>query len=129
LPELDSCSVLFSVDKGAYTCRSSGALAHLYVCSTRRADYFAYLSPSLACKCESEHFHPCEESDSRMVLISNARAIERAATAVRSSSGMSVPPDIPIFISAPPPSRDVGYLAHAEVKPLHVVFSRAVRVG
>ena len=64
-----------------------------------------------------------------MVLNLNARGIERATTAVRSSPGMSVQPDIPIFISAPPPSRDVGYLAHAELKPLHVVFSRAVRVG
>jgi hypothetical protein len=58
-----------------------------------------------------------------MVLLSNLRGIERAATEVRSSSGMSVQPDIPIFVSAPPPSRDGGLLAHAEVKPLHVVFS------
>jgi len=54
--ELDSCWVLLFVDRRPHTRRSSGALAHLHVCSTRRAD-FAY-SPSLACKCESEHFHP-----------------------------------------------------------------------
>ena len=30
--------------------------------------------------------------------------------------------DIPIFVSVPPPSWDVGYLAHAEVSLLRVVF-------
>jgi len=58
-----------------------------------------------------------------MVFISKARGIEHTANAVRSAPGMSVQPDIPIFVLAPPPSRDVGYLAQAEVKPLHVVFS------
>jgi len=43
-------------------------------------------------------FAACEESDSHMVLISNARGLERAATAVNSSPGMSVQPDIPIFV-------------------------------
>jgi hypothetical protein len=103
------------------------AVAYLHVCSTRRADYLAYHPPPSLASATRRIFTPCEESDSCMVLISNARGIERAATAVRSSSGMSVQPDISIFISAPPPLRDVGYLAHAEVKPLHVVFSRAVR--
>ena len=56
--ELNSCWVMFLVDRRAYTCRISDALAHLHVCSTRRADYFAYSSPSLACKCESEDFRP-----------------------------------------------------------------------
>ena len=60
-------------------------------------------------------FAPCEESDFHIVLLSNAREIERAANAVRSSPGMSVQPDIPSFVLAPPPSGDVGYLAHAEV--------------
>ena len=49
-------------------------------------------------------FAPCEESDSHMVLISNARGAERAATAVHLPPGMSVQPDILIFVSAPPPS-------------------------
>jgi len=35
-----------------------GALVYLHVCSTGRADYFVYSSPSLACKCESEDFRP-----------------------------------------------------------------------
>ena len=34
-----------------------------------------------------------------MALISRARGIERAAAAVPSSPGMSVQPDIPIFVS------------------------------
>ena len=57
-----------------------------------------------------------------MVLILRARVVERAATAVRSSPGMSVQPDIPIFVSPSPPSRDGGFFARAEVKPLHVAF-------
>jgi hypothetical protein len=57
-----------------------------------------------------------------MVLFSNARGTEHGTTAVRSSPGMSVQPDIPILISAPPPSRDVGFLDHAEASPLCVVF-------
>ena len=56
--ELNSCWVLFFIDSRASTCRSSGALTYLHVCSTRRADYFAYPPPSLACKCEAEHFRP-----------------------------------------------------------------------
>ena len=55
----DFCSAgvkLLLGDRRAYACRISDALAHLHVCSTRRADYFAYSSPSLACKCESEDF-------------------------------------------------------------------------
>ena len=43
------------------------------------------------------------------MLISNARGIERAVTA-RSPSGMSVQPDIPIFVTMPSPSRDDGFL-------------------
>jgi len=53
-----------------------------------------------------------------MVLISRERGPERPATVVRLPHGMPVQPDIPIFVSAPPSSRD-----HAEVKSLHVVFS------
>ena len=67
-------------------------------------------------------FAPCEESDSRMVLLSNERGLERPATAVRSLHGISVQPDTPTFLASPP-SRDVCYSAHAEVKPLHVVLS------
>ena len=62
-------------------------------------------------------FAPCEESDSRMVLLLNARGIER------SSHGMSVQPDILICVSTLPPSRDGGLLAHAQAEPLHVAFS------
>ena len=51
-----------------------------------------------------EDFAPCEESDSRTVLILNARGIERAITA-HSPSGMSVQPDIPIFVTTLSPSR------------------------
>jgi len=54
-----------------------------------------------------------------MVLISNARGIELAATAVCLSYGMSVQPDIPICVSTLPPSRNGGY---AQVEPLHVAF-------
>ena len=43
------------------------------------------------------------------MLISNARGIGRAVTA-RSPSGMSVQPDIPIFVTMPSPSRDDGFL-------------------
>jgi len=93
--------VLFFVDKGTYACRGSGTLAYLHVCSTRRADYFAYLSTSLACR---RMFAPCEESDSRMVFISKARGVERAVAAVHSSPGMSVQPDIPIVVSTPLPT-------------------------
>ena len=50
-----------------------------------------------------------------MVLISRARAIERAATAVRSLPGMSVQPDVPIFVSPSPSSRGDAFFAHAEV--------------
>jgi len=64
-----------------------------------------------------------------MVLISRARAIERAATAVRSLPGMSVQPDVPIFVSPSPSSRGDAFFAHAEVKPLHVVFSWAGSAG
>ena len=53
-----------------------------------------------------------EESE---VLISSARGIERAATAVRSSPCMSVQPEIPILVSVAPPSRDGGLFANAEV--------------
>ena len=112
---------MFLVDRRAYTCRISDALPHLHVCSTRRADYFAYSSPSLA-SANWRIFAPCKESDSRMAFISKARRIERAANAV-CSFPMSIQPEILIFVLAPPPWREVGYLAHAEAKPLHVVFS------
>ena len=59
------------------------------------------------------------ESDSRTVLISRARGIDRAATAVRSSFGMYVQPDIPFFVPAPPPSRDVSELAATAVRSPH----------
>jgi len=104
--------VLLLVDRGAHTRSSSGALAHLHVCSTRRAD-FAYLSSSLACKCESEDFRPM-----RGVYLPHGAYFESESdrtTEVRSSSGMSVQPDIPTFVSVPPPLQDGGLLAHAEV--------------
>ena len=66
---------------------------------------------------------PCEESDSRMVLISRAKGIERAGTSVRLFPGISVQPDTPTFVLAAPPSWDVGLLAHAGVKLLHVILS------
>ena len=47
------------INSRASTHRSSGALAHLRVCSTRRPD-FTYSPPSLACKCELEDFHPMQ---------------------------------------------------------------------
>jgi hypothetical protein len=43
------------------------------------------------------------------VLILNARGIEHSIGA-RSPSGMSVQPDIPIFVTMPSPSRDGGFL-------------------
>jgi len=58
-----------------------------------------------------------------MVLISRARGIERAVTAVRSLPGMSVQPDVPIFVSPSPSSRGGAFFIHAEVSLLHVVFS------
>ena len=84
--------------------------------------------PSLASASRSI-FAPCKESDSRTVPFLRPRGIERAATAVRSSLGMSVQPDIPIFVSTPPPSWDGGFLTHAEVEPLHIASSWAGRVG
>ena len=81
-----------------------------------------HLPPSLASASRSI-FAPCEESDSRMVLLSNEGGLERPATAVRSRHEISVQPDTPTFFLAPPLSRDVCYSAHAEVNPLHVVIS------
>ena len=115
--ESNFCWVQLFVDKGAYTHRSSGALAHLHVCSTRRPDYFAtYPPPSLA-SASRRIFAPCEESDSRTVLISNAKRIEYAATVVRSSPEMSVPPDIPISFRRRLrrlQRRGGGFFAHAK---------------
>ena len=54
---------------------------------------------------------PYEESDSCRVLISRARGIEHAATAVHLSSGMSVQLDIPIFVLVLPPLQDVGLVS------------------
>ena len=88
---------------GANMHRYCDALAHLHVCSTRHADFTCSPS-SLTCTGEMEDFAPCEESDSRTVLISNARGIERAITA-RSPSGMSVQQDIPIFVTTLQASR------------------------
>ena len=45
-----------------------------------------------------------------MVLIPRARGIERAATAVRSSPGMSVQQDIPISVMTPSPLLDDVFL-------------------
>ncbi|KAF8871313.1 hypothetical protein CPB84DRAFT_1855085 [Gymnopilus junonius] len=73
-------------------------------------------------------FAPCEGFNSSRVLLSRVRGPERTAAAVGSPSGMSAQPDIPIFVSTPPPSWVGGFLAHAEVKPLHSAFSRAGRV-
>ena len=56
--ELNSCWVMFLVDRRAYTCRIGDVLAHLHVWLNRHADYFAYSSPSLAYKCKSEDFLP-----------------------------------------------------------------------
>ena len=53
------------------------------------------------------------------MLISRAKGIDRAATAVRSSFGMSVQPDVPFFVSAPPPSRDVPERAATAVRSPH----------
>jgi len=44
------------------------------------------------------------------VLILRERVTEHAAITVRSSSGMSVQPDIPIFVTTLSPSRDDGFL-------------------
>ena len=127
--EYNSCWVLLFVDIRAHMHRSSAALAHLHVWLNRRADYCAYSSPPSLASASRRILALCEESDSRMVLISRQIGPERAATAVCSPHGMSVQLDIPTFISAPPPSRDVGFLAHAEVKPLHVVFSWVGGIG
>jgi hypothetical protein len=56
--------VLLFVDMQAHTHCSSGALAQLHVCSTRRAD-FAYSSPPSLASANRRMFAPCEESDSR----------------------------------------------------------------
>ena len=56
--ELNSCWVMFLVDRRAYTCRIGDVLAHLHIWLNRHADYFACSSPSLACKWESEDFLP-----------------------------------------------------------------------
>ena len=111
--ELDSCWVLFFVDNWAYSRRSGGALAYLHVWLNRRADYFAYSSPPSLASASRRIFAPCEESDSHMVLLSNERCSEHPATAVCSCHGISVQPDTPTFVLALPPSRDVGYSAHA----------------
>ena len=67
-------------------------------------------------------FAPCDESNSWMVLILRARGSEHPGTAVRSPHGVSIQPDIPISVSLAPPSRDGGFLAHAQVQPLHAAF-------
>jgi hypothetical protein len=53
-------------------------------------------------------FAPCEESNSRMGLISRDRGIEHGVIVVRSPPTMSVQPDIPTSVSVLPPSRDGG---------------------
>ena len=60
------------------------AVAYLHICSTRRADYLAYHPPPSLASATRRIFAPCEELDSRMVLLSNGRGPERPATAVRS---------------------------------------------
>ena len=65
--------------------------------------------PSLA-STSRRMFVPCEESNSRMVLISRERRPEHPAIAVRSPHGMSIQPGIPIFVTTPSPWRDNGCL-------------------
>jgi hypothetical protein len=84
------------VDKGPYTRRNSGALIHLHVWLNRHADHFAYSPPSPA-NASRKIFAPCEESNSRMVLLSRQIRVE-CIVAARSPSGMSVHPDISIFV-------------------------------
>jgi len=112
--ELHSGWVMFLVDRRAYTCRSSDALAHLHVSSTKRADYFAYSSPSLACKCESEGFRPI-----RGVRLPHGASFERERDQTCCYCSMFVPWDV---CSTRHPDFRFG-LPHAEVCPLHVAFS------
>lgn len=72
--------------------------------------------PSLA-SASRRIFAPCEESNSRRVLISRARVIERANITVRSSSGMSAQPDIPFFVTTLSPSQDDGFLEGLDESP------------
>jgi len=51
------------------------------------------------------------------VLILRERVIECATIMVRSSSGMSVQPDIPIFVTTLSPSRDDGFLEGFDESP------------
>jgi len=74
-------------------------LAHLHVCSTvGRAGHSTYSPPPSLANASRRIFAPCEESDSRMVLLSRERRVECVVTA-RSPSGMSVQPDISIFVT------------------------------
>ena len=100
--ELDSCWVLLLVDMQAHTHCSSGTLAQLHVCSTRRADFAYSSTPCLqvqigGCSPQARSLTPAG------VLILRVRGIKRGATAVRLSPGMSVQPDIPFCVSALPP--------------------------
>jgi len=97
----NSCWVQLFVNRGAHTRRSVSPSARLFnqMCRFR---LFILLPHSFA-SASRRIFAPCEESDSRMVLISKARGAECAATAVHSPPGMSVQPDIPVFVSALPP--------------------------
>jgi len=61
-------------DRRAYACRISDALAHLHVCSTRRADYLAYSSHARSLTPAWCFFQTREGS-------------KRAANGVRSSPG------------------------------------------
>ena len=100
--ELDSCWALLFVDMQAHTHFSSGALAQLHVCSTRRADFAYSSTPRLqvrigGCSPHARSLTPAG------VLILRVRGIKRGATAVRLSPGMSVQPDIPFCVLALPP--------------------------
>ena len=66
--------------------------------------------PPLIASVSQRIFVLCKESNPRRVLILRERVIERAAIKVCLLSGMSVQPDIPIFVMMLSPSQDNGFL-------------------
>ena len=92
-----------------HSCKGQTSACSFFVSDRGRTNcvsgsYTLSFLSSLACKGEMEVFRPTRESDSHWVLISRVRGLERTATAVRLPLGMSVQPDIPICVSALPPS-------------------------